>query len=199
MLRTLIAAVLMALVWVPVSVSAADEADSLAGRLLVADEGMRDPRFRESLIYIVRHNEDGAFGIVVNRPLLRIPSAEVFDQLGLDPPAQAAAIDFHYGGPVQSEVGFVLHTNDFLAEGSMSVEGGLSVSGLRAVLVATANDEGPMRAIFALGYSGWGPGQLEGEIARDDWVTVEGDAALVFDVPHDERWREAIARRGLDL
>lgn len=199
MVRVLWAALVLVLVIAAPSATVADDTESLAGKLLVAGEGMGDPRFAESLVYIVRHNDEGAFGLVVNRPLLRVPSSEIYDRLGVSEPDTTAPLDFHFGGPVQSEIGFVLHSGDFSADGTMSVDGGLSVSGLRAVLVAIARGEGPKRVMFALGYSGWGPGQLEGEIARDDWVAIEGDETLVFDIPFAERWPQAIRRRGLDL
>lgn len=179
--------------------TAAQTGESLAGRFLVAEPAIVDPRFAETVIYIVAHDEQGAFGLIVNRPLGRVESNDVYDRLGLDAPAATAPIEFHFGGPVEREIAFVLHSREFASDETMSVDDGLAVSGIRPVLEAIAAGRGPARAIFALGYSGWGPGQLEREMARDDWVTIDGDPALVFDLPVSERWRTAQARRGLDL
>jgi putative transcriptional regulator len=196
--RTLAGAALALWAAFALPAGAQDEA-GLAGRFLVAEPSIADPRFAETVIYIVSHDDQGAFGLIVNRPLGRAEPEAVYDRLGLDAPDAGDPIEFHFGGPVEGDVGFVLHSREFMTDQTLAVDDGLAVSGIRRVLEAIATGEGPDRAIFALGYSGWGPGQLEREMARTDWVTIEGDPALVFDMPMTERWRTAQARRGLDL
>jgi putative transcriptional regulator len=183
----------------PVPQALSEGADSLAGRFLVAEPGMPDPRFAETVVYLMSHDADGAFGLIVNRPLGRVLPEDIYDRLGIVAPDAAAPIVFHFGGPVQGEVGFVLHSPEFVVDETIAVNDGLAVSGIRVVLEAVSDGAGPARAIFALVYAGWGPGQLEREMARRDWITVDGDPAIVFDLPFAERWAAAIRRRGLDL
>jgi len=195
-------------IWLPVlllvfSASAiADDNDReyFAGKLLVADTSMRDKRFAESVIYLVRHNEKGAFGLIINKPMTKLPLAKLLSQLDLEGDATGVELELYFGGPVQGELGFVLHSNDFAAKGAtMKVEDGLSVSGVRQVLRAIAKQKGPDKALFAVGYAGWSSGQLEGELERGDWNVVDADEALIFDLPVPDKWQAAHDRRSLKL
>jgi len=197
-MRPVFAALL--LVWLTLGAAGADTAwDSLAGHFLVARESMRDPRFAQSVIVIVRDDKDGTLGLVVNRPFGRASLAEIHRELGLpgDPPD--SDIDLYVGGPIQPGVGLVIHSGEFSAEDTIAVPGGIGVSRLRPVLAARASGDGPRAAIFTFGYAGWESGQLDSELARDDWDTVRTDLAIVFDTPPGELWDRIRLLRGLDL
>ncbi len=183
-----------------------DWGGSLAGRLLVASESMGDPRFRNSVIYMVEYNAGGAMGLIVNMPLGAVPVARLFERLGLAPPAGAPGapgavgeIEVYYGGPVESKRGFLLHSADIVVEGSILVGDGVAMTADAEMMDKIGRGEGPKRNLFALGYSGWGPRQLESEFARDAWFTIPFDSALVFAVDPARSWERAAARRGLDL
>ena len=183
-----------------------DWGGSLAGRLLVASESMGDPRFRNSVIYMVEHNAGGAMGLIVNMPLGAVPVARLFERLGLAPPAGAPGapgaadeIEVYYGGPVESKRGFLLHSADVVVEGSVLVGDGVAMTADAEMMDKIGRGEGPKRSLFALGYSGWGPRQLESEFARDAWFTIPFDPALVFAADPARSWERAAARRGLDL
>jgi len=188
-----------------------DEGGSLAGRLVVASENMGDPRFRNTVILMVEHNAGGAMGLIVNVPLGAIPVAPLFERLGLAPPTVAPAvapgaasgaageIEVYYGGPVESERGFLLHSADVLVDGSILVGEGVAMTAEAEMMDKIGRGEGPERSLFAFGYSGWGPQQLESEFARDAWFAIPFDPALVFAADPARSWERAAARRGLDL
>ena len=174
--------------------------ESFAGKLLVADTSMPDPRFARSVIYLVRHNEEGAFGLIINKPLTKLPLAKLLAQLDIEATAIGVELDIFFGGPVQDELGFVLHSRDFTAAaGTLIVDEGYAVSGVRQVLRAISEKKGPEKKLFTLGYAGWAPGQLEAELERGDWNVVDADEALVFDLPVPDKWQAAHDRRSLKL
>lgn len=172
----------------------APEAASLTGHLLVAAPAMSDPRFRSAVILLVRHAPSGTFGIVVNRPIEERPIAELVEKSGdLDP--VDGKIQIYAGGPVQTNVGFVLHTSDYKRPETIGINGEAALTASAAVLRDIARKQGPQKALVALGYAGWGPSQLEAEMAQDVWFTLPFDPALVFDERRDRVWDEAMARR----
>lgn len=171
----------------------------LAGRLLIAAPAMNDPRFVESVIYMVEHDETGAMGLIVNQPLGEASAPRLLEQLGVPPPLPEGRIRVHTGGPVKPELGFVLHSADKLFEDSLALDGGLALTNDPAMLRAIAAGEGPRHALFMLGYSGWGPGQLEAEIAEGAWDSVPLDKMLVFDEADEEKWKLATDRQGIEL
>ena len=174
--------------------------ERFAGKLLVADVTMPDPRFAESVIYLVRHDGDGAFGLIINKPLVKLPLAEMLRELDLGAVETEAEVELYFGGPVQGDLGFVLHSPEFtVSEATMAVEDGFSVSSVRQVLRAISEQKGPKKAIFAVGYAGWAPEQLDAELARGDWNIIEADEALIFDLPVSEKWPTAHDRRSLKL
>ncbi len=176
------------------------ERESFAGKLLVAESSMPDPRFAESVIYLVRHDEDGAFGLIINKPMVRLPLADMLRQLDLEGAETEAKLDLYFGGPVQGELGFVLHSPDFsAADDTMAVEDGFSVTGVRQVLRAISEHKGPAKALFAVGYSGWAANQLDAELARGDWAIVDADEKIIFDTPVSDKWPAALDRRSLKL
>ena len=172
---------------------------STVGQLLVAARSMPDGRFARTVIYMVRHDENGAMGVVVNRPIGDVPMAAVLDGLGLESDAAEGSIRVHYGGPVEGAAGFVLHSPDYLEPDSLAVDGGYTLTTSVEVVRAIAGGAGPERSLLLFGYSGWGPGQLESEMQRDDWVVVPADEALVFGADHEAKWEYALDLRGVDL
>jgi putative transcriptional regulator len=172
---------------------------SLAGRLLVATETLRDPRFVRTVIYIVRHDVQGAVGLVVNVPVGEVSFERALRPFGLAVPPDSGNVRVHYGGPVDDRRGFVLHTPDWTGEGTFVVDGGFALTEDPTVLQAIARGAGPRRALFALGHAGWAPGQLDAEMATRAWGVAPADERLVFDEDPQQKWIEAMSRRLLEL
>ncbi len=174
-------------------------AASLAGQLLVAMPGMPDARFAKSVIYMCAHNADGSMGLVVNRVLESLTFPELLEQLNIDTSMLACPdVHVHFGGPVETGRGFVLHTNDYTMDGTLDVDGGISLTATIDILRAIASGSGPARRLLALGYAGWGPGQLDSEIRANGWLTVSADPELVFETDLHTKWERAMAKIGVD-
>jgi len=169
------------------------ETGSLAGRLLVAKPEMGDPRFRQTVVYLVRHDPRGAMGLVVNRPLGDTPLVGLLQQFGLKSEGAGGSIRVHWGGPVDGKRGFVLHTRDWAGRDTLVVDDTMALTDRPDIFRALADGAGPSRSLFALGYAGWAPGQLEREMERGDWITVMNDPALVFDDDAAGKWQRARA------
>ena len=175
------------------------EGGFLSGQLLIAMPGISDPRFERSLILICAHDSQHAMGIAVNRPVEGLTVPDLLERLEIDITDDMEEDLVLMGGPVEVERGFVLHTNDYHAEYSLDVDGGLTLTTTREVLEAMGGPtHHPRRAILALGYAGWGAGQLEREIRENVWLTVEADEALVFDDDYDTKWSRALSKLGID-
>jgi putative transcriptional regulator len=174
-------------------------AQGLAGQLLVAAPEMPDPRFARVVIYMVRHDATGAMGVAVNRPIGEVALASLLRQGGLSHEGVSGTVRLHAGGPVEGSRLLVLHTADYTAEGTISINSSTSLTTRPDVLRSIAAGSGPRRALLALGYAGWGPGQLEDEIRRGGWVTVAADEGLVFGDEHEKTWERAMARRRIEL
>lgn len=171
----------------------------LSGQLLIAMPGIGDPRFERSLILICAHDESHAMGIAVNRPVEGLTLPDLLERLEIETKGDLDADLVLMGGPVEVERGFVLHTDDYHAEYSLDVDGGLALTTTREVLEAMGGKNGhPRRAILALGYSGWGAGQLEREIRENVWLIVDPDEALIFDDAYDTKWSRALTKLGVD-
>jgi putative transcriptional regulator len=175
------------------------DARFLTGVALIAMPGISDPRFERAVILICAHDEEHAMGLVVNRPLDGLSSPDLLERLGVAADADAPEEPVLIGGPVERERGFVLHTDDYLsADGSAVISDGLALTATRDVLEAMADPERrPRKAVLALGYSGWGAGQLEREIRENIWLTCDPDEALVFSRDYDHKWSRALARLGV--
>ena len=172
---------------------------SLAGQLLVASPSMGDPRFQQTVILMVRHNKDGAFGIVVNRPIGERPLAGLLEMLGEKEATVAGAVRIFAGGPVQPELGFVIHSTDYREPGTIDINARVALTASREILREIGNAKGPKQSLIAFGYAGWGPGQLEGELARRDWAIAPGESKLIFDEDRDKVWETAFSQRMQDL
>lgn len=175
-----------------------ESARFLTGQLLVAMPAMADPRFAQSVIYVCAHTEEGAMGIVVNRPLAKPSFEELLRQLDVEPTPPARQIRLYAGGPVDRARGFVLHTADWTGDGSLKVTDDLALTASLDVLKAIAEGGGPREGILALGYAGWGPGQLDAEIQQNAWLSMQADETMVFDDDHDTKWRRAFAKLKID-
>lgn len=173
--------------------------EGLTGQLLVARPEMNDPRFSGTVIYMVRHDANGALGLIVNRPFEEIPIALLLRRLGLEHEGAGGSILVHYGGPVDPGRVFVLHTTDYRGEGTQVIADGIALSGNPGILRAIGAGTGPRRALLFLSYSGWAPGQLEREIEAGGWIVARADPALVFDDDHETKWERAMGRQGIDL
>lgn len=171
----------------------------LKHQFLIAMPHMADPNFAQALIYLVEHNDQGAMGLVVNRPS-GLDLAEVIEQLRPDtPPASARhAVPIYTGGPVQTDRGFVLHPSGPHFQATLEL-GELSLSTSQDSLFAIADGEGPSRCLIALGYAGWEAGQLEAELIQNTWLTCPADLDILFDAPADQRLEAAAARLGINL
>ncbi len=170
----------------------------LTGQLLIAMPTMPDPRFERTVIYMCTHSEDGAMGLVVNKALESISFTELLEQLeiGLD---WSTAGDYPIlsGGPVDAGRGFVLHSDDFMREGTKAVQDGVALTWTIDILRAIAGGTGPRQHLLALGYTGWGPGQLDAEIQANGWLHAPADDSLLFDTDLDAKWERAIAKIGV--
>ena len=171
----------------------------LTGQLLVAARSMRDPNFMQTVIYMVEHNETGAFGLVVNRLAGEMRLSKIMQGLGLEGEGLDGSLRVHVGGPVEQQLPFVLHSADVVVESSRVVGPGIAVTTDPALLKLIGKGEGPLHALFILGYAGWAPGQLEGEMDRGDWGHVPSDEAVVFDEDYDTKWERAIEGFSIDL
>jgi putative transcriptional regulator len=170
----------------------------LTGQLLVAMPGMADPRFTRSVICLCAHSAEGAMGLVLNQPLDNLSFDQLLGQLGLDPVPPARRIRLTQGGPVEGGRGFVLHTADWETEGSMKVMPDLALTASVEILKAIAVGGGPREGLLALGYAGWGPGQLDNELQQNAWLSVPADEDLLFEAPPDQLWRRALAKLQVD-
>lgn len=170
----------------------------LSGHMLIAMPNMQDPRFAGTVICLVAHSAEGAMGLVVNKPIDGISFDQLLGQLGLEPVPPQRRIRMIQGGPVDGGRGFVLHTPDWSTDGSVTVTQGLAMTASVDILKAIAGGGGPERSVLALGYAGWGPGQLEEEIQRNAWLSVPADEELLFDEADDGKWRRAMAKLKID-
>jgi putative transcriptional regulator len=174
------------------------EIASLTGQLLLAAPTIGDPRFAHTVILMVRHDGQGAFGIVINRPVGESSIASLLEGSGEDVSGISGNLRIFSGGPVQQELGFVVHSAEYHLDGTLEV-GRVAMTANRQVLRDIGHKQGPVKSLFALGYAGWGPGQLEGEVAHRDWFTTPAEPRLIFDDDRANLWEEAMARRTRDL
>ena len=171
----------------------------LTGQILIAMPAMADPRFSQCVIYMCAHTPEGAMGLVLNRPVVRPTFADLLKQLKVVPSPPARQVRLCAGGPVENARGFVLHTVDWVGEGSLRVNDELALTASLDVLQAIAGGGGPRECVLALGYAGWGPGQLDREMQENAWLSGPADEPLLFDAEHDTKWRRAFARLNVDL
>ena len=167
---------------------------SLAGQLLIATPSMRDPRFDHAVILMVSHDRDGAFGIVINRPLGEKPLADILAAFGKKDTDATGNVPVFLGGPVQIEVSFTIHGNDYRRPETRAIDARIAATPSSEVLEDIARKQGPAKSLVAFGYAGWAPGQLESEISHNVWYTAPADSGLVFDDDRNKVWEHAAAR-----
>jgi len=171
----------------------------LTGQLLIAMPNMQDVRFERSVIYLCVHNADGAMGLVINQIADELSFRDLLEQLGIESVGTAVGLPIHVGGPVESGRGFVLHTSDYAQGSTIQVNEWVSLTATVDILKDIAEGHGPRRALLALGYAGWGAGQLDGEIQQNAWLNVNADESLLFGEDPDTKWQQSLAKLGVDL
>ncbi len=186
-------------------------AESLAGQLLIASAAIQDPRFHHAVVLMLKHDKTGAFGIIINHPVTERPIASLLaaaqNKTGgkrapkdRDQDAEIeGTIRVFSGGPVQPQYGFVVHSPDYRRDSTLTIDNLVAMTADKEVLRDIGRHQGPNKAFFALGYTGWSAGQVEGEITRRDWFTTPADADLIFDLERGAVWERALARRTHDL
>lgn len=193
------AALVCLLTVAPGRTAGADQSRYLTGQLLVATPEMADPNFVQTVIFMVNHDEDGAMGLVVNRPMAKGPIKDLLASLGMDTQGASGEIILHYGGPVAPARGLVLHSDDYVLGSTTVVEKGIALTSDAEMLRAIAQGKGPRRRLFALGYAGWAPGQLEAEINAKAWFTIPAEVDLIFGSPPESKWERALEKRKIEL
>jgi putative transcriptional regulator len=178
---------------------AAENSDTIAGQLLVASPEMKDPRFVETVIYMVKHSAKGAFGLVINRPLAKGPIQDLLKGFDAETKDAKGEIVIHYGGPVTPTAGFILHTDDVLLDNSTKVKDGIAVTSDTKLIAAIGRGKGPRQALVIMGYAGWAPGQLEAELNAEAWFVVPADKKLIFGKDPEKKWRQALDKRQIPL
>jgi len=172
---------------------------SLSGQLLVALPSLDDPRFKRTVVYMLVHDARGAMGLIMNRPLGDIPLAVLLKQAGLPDAGVKGSVKLHVGGPVEATRISVLHSDDYRGPETTMLTDGLAVTSQPDILGAIAAGKGPRRVHFSVGFAGWGPGQLEGEIKGGYWITVPADEGILFDDAYETKWDRAMAKRRINL
>lgn len=176
-----------------------DSLMDLDGKLLIAMPAMGDPRFEQSVILMCSYSEKGAMGLILNKPSAEIRMSDVLDQLEIAPTSDAGNMIVHYGGPVETGRGFVLHSSDYASSlNTLAVSDSFGMTATLDILEEIARGEGPKNALMMLGYAGWGPGQLESELACNAWLTADAPTNLVFQVPAGQKWAAALESLGVD-
>jgi putative transcriptional regulator len=172
---------------------------SLTGQLLVSMPQMQDPFFERSVVYLCAHSpEEGAMGLVINKTIDTITIDDLYAQLKIEPVAGTDRVQpVHFGGPVATGQGFVLHSADYRDEGTLGLGADFAMTATIDILRATGRGAGPRQSLVALGYAGWGPGQLDAEIQANGWLLVAADTALVFDTQDNSKWQHALAKLGV--
>ena len=170
----------------------------LNGKVLIAMPEMGDPRFSMSVIFICAYSPEGAMGLIINKPTNELRLSNLLDQLEIAPTKEARDLPVHFGGPVEHGRGFVLHNFGYHSSlSTLDVDDGFAMTATLDILEDLANGRGPENAIITLGYAGWGPGQLEGEIAQNAWLICDADADLIFGTADEEKWDAALKRLGV--
>ena len=172
---------------------------NLCGKLLIAMPGMGDPRFEKSVVYMCAHSDDGAMGLIINKPTPEVSFADLLKQLEIETGGGAGDTGIYFGGPVEMGRGFVLHSGEYaLDEITLQVDEDIGMTATRDVLMDIAKGKGPEKALLALGYSGWGAGQLESELQHNGWLTCDATSEVVFEVPDADKWVAALKLLGID-
>ena len=172
--------------------------ENLSGHFLISTPQMADPRFREQVIYICVHNDEGAMGLAINNPNQQISMLEVLFSTNIPLP-EGPLPPVYTGGPVETDAGFILYSSDYQAKIGLEITPGISFSRDARLLEDISRGQGPVDYLFMLGYAGWASGQLEAELMDNSWLTVPGDLDIIFHTPDDSKWKKAASRYGIDI
>ena len=175
-----------------------DKNNFLTGKILLAMPTMEDPRFKKSVIYVCAHTEDGAMGLVINRPIEELRFSEILKQLGIKIKTNDSEIKVYSGGPVESARGFVLHSSEYKMDGTVPVDSNTSLSATMDILVSIANGSGPRQYLMTLGYAGWTGGQLEDEVKNNTWLSLEADNEILWKCANSSKWESALKKLGVE-
>ena len=170
----------------------------ISGQLLIAMPGMRDERFFKTVIYMCAHTEEGAMGLVLNQMMDSLSFPDLLEQLGIDEGNAGESVPIHFGGPVEAGRGFVLHSAEYQQDATLEVDDGVALTATVDILKAIARGYGPRQSLLALGYAGWGPGQLDDEIRANGWLQAPADHELIFGGDQETKWERSIAKIGID-
>ncbi len=176
-----------------------EKAEFLEGRFLVAMPGMGDPRFERTVIYLCAHSAEGAMGLIVNKPAPDVRFGDLLEQLDIPTGDGMGDQMVYFGGPVEHGRGFVLHSDEYyVPDSTLRIEGGASMTATVDILKDIAGAKGPREALMTLGYAGWGPGQLEGELQANGWLACDGSEEILFRLPAEKKWEAALKKIGID-
>ncbi len=176
-----------------------DQTEYLTGQLLVAMPQMEDQRFARSVVYICAHSDDGAMGLILNKLAEAINFSDLLEQLNLPVAKVSDKTRVHFGGPVETGRGFVLHSDDFTQEASLLIENGIALTATVDILSAISRGNGPRNYLLALGYAGWAPGQLDSEIQANGWLIAPADTDILFGSKIENKWNTALSTIGIDF
>ena len=176
-----------------------DQNEYLTGQLLVAMPQMEDQRFARSVVYICAHTDDGAMGLILNKLAEAINFSDLLEQLNLPVATVSDKTRVHYGGPVETGRGFVLHSDDFTQEASLLIKNGVALTATVDILSAISEGNGPRKYLLALGYAGWAPGQLDSEIQANGWLIAPADTDILFGSKIENKWNTALNTIGIDV
>lgn len=174
-----------------------DNSKYLTGKILIAMPSLPDPRFSKAIVLICGHDDNGAMGLIINRPLLSLTFNELLQNLKIESHSDYNFLKLYFGGPVEMGRGFVLHSPDYRHESTLSISPLVQLTATSDILRAIVNGEGPRKALLSLGYSGWGSGQLEKEIVANGWLVSDLDDSILFDVDVDQRWGKSLINCGI--
>jgi putative transcriptional regulator len=179
------------------SLTADPNENFLEGKLLIAMPGMPDPRFEKSVIFMCAHSAKGAMGLIINKPIDGLSFRELMGKFNIDVTMQDRNPPILFGGPVNMERGFVLHSSDYTnQDATLTVTSELCLTATTDILEAISKGQGPSKSVLALGYAGWGTGQIESEILANGWIHCDADSGLIFDVGYEAKWETAIGKLG---
>ncbi len=179
----------------PISIDPAD--NFLEGKLLIAMPGMPDPRFEKSVIFMCAHSAKGAMGLIINKPIDGLSFRELMEKFNIAVTTDGPDTPILFGGPVNVGRGFVLHSSDYGSkDATLPVTSEISLTATTDILEAISKGQGPSRSILALGYAGWGTGQIESEILANGWIHCDADPTLIFDTDYEAKWETAINKLG---
>ena len=171
---------------------------NLTGQVLISMPSLEDERFFKTVIYICAHSSEGAMGIIINKKIDYDLYPDLLEQLGIDKPVGNKKLFIRYGGPVESGRGFVLHSDEIMRKETLSIDKGIALTSTSDFFDDLAKGNGPKNSILALGYAGWGPGQIENEILSNSWMTLSTDSKFIFDEEVNNKWSNAFNLLGVD-